>query len=219
MGKEPSDDGGELRFPSGIEQVGDRWRYTGGFEIVDVSLPGYYVSLEDRLVPEWAEFKLSQGPGNPTIQARVELREGVPQCVALAFTSGEGDREIRQSDLRSIELTSLVVDLMAVTSLRVDRSDQNKNLVRLTLGFGKDGDPAAAARRFIERQRRGPGLRDITPELLQRVATVYRENVSHAPTQAVGKAFGVKSRMASTYVQRARERGFLPPTTQGKKQA
>ncbi|GAS95480.1 uncharacterized protein RMCC_2446 [Mycolicibacterium canariasense] len=61
--------------------------------------------------------------------------------------------------------------------------------------------------------------RRLTDAFLQKVAEVYRANISYAPTEAVGAAFGVKSRMASTYVARARERGFLPPTTPGKKAA
>lgn len=51
------------------------------------------------------------------------------------------------------------------------------------------------------------------------VAEVYRRNINGAPTQAVAKAFGVKSRMASTYVDRARQAGLLPQTKQGKKKA
>jgi len=38
-----------------------------------------------------------------------------------------------------------------------------------------------------------------------------------APVEAVARQFGVKPRMAHEYVRRAREHGFLPQTTQGKK--
>jgi hypothetical protein len=37
--------------------------------------------------------------------------------------------------------------------------------------------------------------------------------------KAVARAFGVKGRMASTYVDRARKAGHLPPTKQGQKKA
>ena len=63
------------------------------------------------------------------------------------------------------------------------------------------------------------GKRKILTDLLRQVADVYRANIDHAPTEAVARTFGVRSRMASGYVQRARERGCLPPTKQGKKQA
>jgi hypothetical protein len=134
--------------------------------------------------------------------------------------SGDADREIRQVDLRSIEVNTFVIDLVAALSLGIERHKDDPTLVRFHIGVAEAGGfPTTVARRFVERQRRGPGLRDITPELLQRVAEVYRANIDHATTLAVAKTFGVKSRMASTYVQRARERGYLPPTTQGKKQA
>jgi hypothetical protein len=48
---------------------------------------------------------------------------------------------------------------------------------------------------------------------------VYRQNIDRVPTQAVAKRFGVRPRMASTYVDRARQAGFLPKTKQGMKKA
>ena len=46
---------------------------------------------------------------------------------------------------------------------------------------------------------------------------MYRANFDNAPAEAIARTFGVKPRMAHEYVRRARERGFLPPDTQGKK--
>ena len=61
------------------------------------------------------------------------------------------------------------------------------------------------------------GRRPVKAELLRQVAEVYRANFDKAPAEAVARTFRVKPRMAHEYVRRARERGFLPPTTQGKK--
>ena len=61
------------------------------------------------------------------------------------------------------------------------------------------------------------GRRHVNAELLRQVAEVYRAKFDKAPADAVARTFGVKPRMAHEYVRRARERGFLPPTTQGKK--
>jgi hypothetical protein len=61
------------------------------------------------------------------------------------------------------------------------------------------------------------GRRHVNAELLQQVAAVYWANFNKAPAEAVARTFGVKQRMAHEYVRRARKRGFLPPTTQGKK--
>lgn len=59
--------------------------------------------------------------------------------------------------------------------------------------------------------------RRVTDHFLKQVAAVYRKNFAHAPTQAVAEKFNVSLRMASIYVDRARQVGHLPPTTQGRK--
>ena len=51
------------------------------------------------------------------------------------------------------------------------------------------------------------------------MAQVYRENINGTPTKAVGETFNVQSRMASKYVEAARQRGYLPRTERGKKKA
>lgn len=173
-----------------------------------------YALIGDRYVPEWVEVTV-RNPTAPVQFARVELRDEVPQCVALRFESAPDCREVRQADLRTVEISALCVDLVAGLSAHVDLSQPGKTIIRPGIHDASWGETL----RLLERQRRGPGLRDITPELLAEVAKVYRENIDRAPTQAVAKTFGVRSRMASTYVQKARERGLLPPTKQGKKQA
>lgn len=75
------------------------------------------------------------------------------------------------------------------------------------------------AEKFVERQRRPRKYRVITDDFLKKVAEVYRENIDRAPTKAVARTFNVKDRMASTYVDRARKKGYLPPTKQGQKKA
>ena len=75
------------------------------------------------------------------------------------------------------------------------------------------------AEKFIERQRLPRDYRVITKDLLKKVAEMYRDNIHAAPTKAVAKHFGVKDRMASTYVDRARKAGYLPPTKQDQKKA
>jgi hypothetical protein len=75
------------------------------------------------------------------------------------------------------------------------------------------------AAKFTERQRLPRERRMITDSHLRLVAEVYRENLRSGPTKAVGKHFGVANRMASTYVDKARKAGYLPPTKQGQKKA
>jgi hypothetical protein len=77
----------------------------------------------------------------------------------------------------------------------------------------------ATARRFVNRQRLPRARRVMTDEFLQKVAQVYRENIDGKPTKAVGEVFSVQPRMASKYVDRARQKGYLSKTVRGKKKA
>ena len=205
-------------------QLDTRWWQSGYITYSDgsggvITVSTTMISVEDRQMPEFVNFKIPlvamHVPGDPWLLGQIKVCDGTPRCVSLAFTSDQTGREIRQSDLRDVGVNTLVIELMATFSTRVDQSDPLAALRRIN----DPGEAFSGARRFVERRRRGPGLRDITPELLERVAEVYRANFDHAPTEAVAKTFGVKSRMASTYVQRARAAGYLPPTKQGKKHA
>lgn len=71
-------------------------------------------------------------------------------------------------------------------------------------------------RERLERSRRN---RKITRTFLEEVAKIYRANSGPGgkPTKAVREHFAASERQASTYVQRARQAGLLPPTTPGQK--
>ena len=183
-----------------------------------LKVSGEYEVVDDYLVPTWAEFTM-HGYNGPDNVARIEVRNGVPELVRLEWLSNPHQREIRQRDLRSMEVDGFVTTLFA--GLTRQRSP-GSGIVGIATGATEDGDhPPAfyAAQRFVGSLRRPEGYRSITPDLLKTVAEVYRRNIDRAPTQAVGKFFGVKSRMASIYVDRARQAGLLPPTTRGKKKA
>jgi hypothetical protein len=123
--------------------------------------------------------------------------------------SQHGQSEVRPKHLRDLDLEQLAQDLYAFEVVDADLDDGTAVWERAN----------RAANKFIERQRLPRDYRRIDDALLREVAQVYRANFSSAPTQAVAKHFGVKDRMAATYVQMARKKKFLPPTKQGKKQA
>ena len=140
---------------------------------------------------------------------KVAVRDGSPEVVELCFTSQPGQSEVRQKHLRAVDLDRLATDLYAVEVTDADyRADPNEY-----------GVAQRIAQKFIERQRLPRDYRVITKDLLKKVAEVYRDNIHRAPTKAVAKHFAVKDRMASTYVDRARKAGYLPPTKQGQKKA
>ena len=133
----------------------------------------------------------------------------MPELVQLRFEVQPGQSEVGEKHVRKLEVNRLATDLYAV----------------FVAEFGADPSRSEEARamrvaeKFIERQRLPRDYRVLNDEVLQKVAEVYRNDIDHAPTKAVVKHFGVKDRMASTYVDRARKAKHLPPTKQGQKKA
>jgi hypothetical protein len=190
-------------------------------EGVRVRVSGEYEQVGDRYFPTWLEVSID-GHEAPNLFRRIEVRDERPQLVVMGWWSRPGQREIKQKDLRKARVESLLDELYPAFVIYVDR--ENKQIIpavgsREMAACGEDSPAFHAARKFVDKLRAGPGNRAITPEFLEHVADVYRRNIDHAPTQTVAKTFGVKPRMASTYVARARQANYLPQTKQGKKKA
>lgn len=178
-----------------------------------------YVVLEDHWVPCVIEVQsLEDVADDPQVYARVEVSESGPRLVELRFYSVDPDSQgIRQGHLRETEVRATVEDLVAMFTVRVERDDEGAVLgARSSVDSDRDFTDHL---RFVGRLRAGRTSRDITPQLLERVATVYRANIDRYPTKAVQHHFQVSQRMAAEYVSRARKAGHLPPTKKGKKQA
>lgn len=198
--------------------------------------------IEGQKVPTWVELTTTGGV-DPDRYVRVELRDGSPQVVELRWTSQPHQSEISPKHLRQTDLSNLATDLVAsalamnhpVGDTTVGKQfrelqqqlrhsmDQPEALDEHLALIQENKRITAEARRmaqtFMERQRRPREHRVITDSFLKLVAEVYRANFDRAPTKAVAKKFNVRDRMASTYVQRARRTGYLPPTKQGQKKA
>jgi hypothetical protein len=166
-----------------------------------------------RFLPTWVEFDL-YGHDEPDFHCRIELRDDVPRLVELGWRASENQKEIRQKHLRATEVADIVNTVYRtwVAEVRDVWSDKHG------IGIPTIGDEQIRIIRNLVDDLRA-GRRHINAELLRQVAEVYRANIDKAPAEAVARTFGVKQRMAHEYVRRARERGFLPPTTQGKKKA
>ena len=161
-------------------------------------------------IPTWISQRQLGGSG-PDVFVRIELRGGSPQVVQLSFTSERHQNEVQQKHLRSVDVDRLATDLLATWIAGQFTEPEASE--------GEYEDAELVAIKFLEHQRLPREYRVITNDFLRSVGEVYRKNISHAPTKAVARAFGVKDRMASTYVDRARKKGYLPPTTQGQKKA
>jgi len=199
-------------------RIGDDVTERNHDEGYTLRVSGEYEVIKHHWMPTWVEFQTDGYDGPDTI-ARVEVRNGAPQVVRLEWLSRSGQTEIRPRDLRAPYFEfDFLTGLFACFTLIADPRTKAVDVPGAT-ERGEPNPAYYAARKFIERQRRPEGRRASGPALDAAVAEVYRRNINGAPTQAVAKAFGVKSRMASTYVDRARQAGLLPQTKQGKKKA
>jgi hypothetical protein len=183
--------------------------------------------VEDVELPRSIELT-TYGGAEPDMHVTVELRDGSPVLTGLSWTSGAGQNEIRQKHLRQTDVAKLVTDLVVSTMKRQDDSalpplptdeahDVMVKMLRERKQLAKQAE--VAARRFVERQRLPRERRVMTDEFLRNVAEVYRANIDAAPTKAVGATFGVQPRMASKYVDKARQKGYWPATLRGQKKA
>ena len=169
--------------------------------------------LQDHWVPATLEIATG-GDGEPETYAKVAVSQSGAKLVELRFVSTDSDsRGVRQQDLRDVEVKSLLEDFVAMFTFRVESYPEGGGLVHPPIDDAFD-----QALRFVSRLRSN-GTRDITPQLLERVAEIYRANISRYPTKAVQHHFQVSQRMAAEYVSRARQRGLLPPTKKGRKLA
>jgi hypothetical protein len=146
----------------------------------------------------------------PDLYARVEIRDDVPRLVELGWRAAKRQREIQQKDLRTTQIAKILDNVYGPTVVPIQDG-------LALLNTGPEGSEAdRMVRSLLEEIRAGKGKRKITPEFLQQVAAVYRAHSGRKPTQMVARTFDVEHRQASNYVQLARERGFLAPSTRGK---
>jgi hypothetical protein len=171
-----------------------------------------YVKAGGKYMPMWMEYA-EDGHDGPDRFCRVELRDDIPRLVELTYSAAESQTEVRQKHLRDTNIADLIDVLYGMLVIEIRDGEAVLNLGEL--GSRQDVE----IRNFLADTRMGKGKRRITDELLRQVAEVYRANIDNAPTEAVARTFGQRTRQASTYVQKARERGYLPPTTQGRKKA
>ena len=164
-----------------------------------------------RFLPAWVEFELD-GRDEPDFHCRIELRDDVPRLIELGYRARENQKEIRQKHLRATEIAEIVNTVYRQWIIEVSDVWRDKPGIAIP---AIDDDQHRIVRDLVYDLR--AGRRHVNSQLLRQVAEVYRANFDKAPAEAVARTFGVKPRMAHEYVRRARERGFLPPTTQGKK--
>lgn len=164
------------------------------------------VKVGDRQLPAEIEVNFPGAPGNPSLTMKLVVRQGVPICSELTLRADD-NAEVRTRHLKLIRVEDWLEYIVAVcaTMLGETKIRMPDEPDRETLG--------------TVRKARASTRRTVTPEMLAKVADIYREHFDDRPTEAVQRAFGLTQRTAARYVQRCRAEGLLPETTKGKKKA
>jgi hypothetical protein len=183
-----------------------------------LKISGEYDVIENHWMPIWVEW-VTHGYDGPDLLARIEVRSGRPELVRLEWSANQHQREIRERDLRALEIVGLVEVLYAGLTYQVDPETGATHRATGATDGGEHPPAFFAAQRFIDRQRRPEIYRTMTPDTLKAVAKIYTDAVGGAPRAAVARLLGVSPRTASRYVDAAREAGLLPKTSRGRKNA
>ena len=171
--------------------------------------PGDVVDVGNRIVPRKIRAVIEGGLDEPDVAMTIEVRQGLPVCTEIRFVSRADGLEVRAKDLKSVPILDWTDEIVAACSwVRMESG----GIMQIA---GKER--RAQDRRNVARER--VGRPRVSPELLEKVAEVYREHSDDRPTHAVQRVFGGSYRTAARNVERARDAGLLPPTTPGKKKA
>jgi len=161
------------------------------------------VQVGDRRVPRTIEVTFPGADGQPSLEMTLDSSSGVPRCTDLRISAQPGGREVRTTDLRSVAIEDwLEVIVSAAAEVVVSRDGTTTTTTRAL------SDAERKASLSTIRDARRSARRRVTPDLLERVATVYRQHDSR-PVEAVQAAYGTSYRTAARYVQMARQQGFL----------
>lgn len=180
---------------------------TATWDLMDTAVVG------DRAVPRAMDIEFVSVDSQPSLQMRIEVRDGVPLCVKVEIEAAENGREVRSVDLRAVRIEDWVEDIVSAVAGKIEWNDDG----HATIKYARTEEAERAAARAIRQAR--ATTRGNVQKRLPEVAEVYRRHFEGRPVEAVGAAFGVSYRTAGRYVQLCRDAGLLPPTTPGKKNA
>lgn len=174
------------------------------------------VQLGNRLVPSRIDVTFpSTADKWPGVSFVIEMRQGVPVCTEFTVRAHAEGREVRGLDLRAVKLEEWVENIVAELAVVSEHTETEGNF---KVSGSKLSEVEFQANRKTVRYARQGARRKITDEMLQQVADIYRAHLADRPVEAVQSAFGTSYRTAARYVELARARALLGPTTPGKAQ-
>lgn len=160
-------------------------------------------TVGDRLVPSPIEVDFPGGDGQPSLFGVIEVIDGVPRWTELTLRRTEGGREIRERDLRAIELDNWLEAFVASMSGQIRQRDDGviEAVYRSNEASVREGMKA------IRNIRKG-SRRPMTADRLSRVAEAYNAQETGG-IEAVEVAFTVSRSTAIRYINAARDAGLI----------
>jgi hypothetical protein len=169
------------------------------------------VRFGDYVVPAAAAWIVEPVGTSPAVRAEFEMRKGAPVCTSIEVTATPNGRPVMTADLESLPgLDKKGAEAFKNLAIEIIDDEQwagGRNLDRTGRIFNPDRRAVADA------------LRGHSNDDLSTIAQIYRDNINGAPTEEVQLYLGVSRRTADRRIREARDRGFLPGTTRGKRKA
>ncbi len=173
------------------------------------------VTVDDVEVAAEYRLRLPGADDQPSVDIIFQMRNGAPFCAGIHLDAKSAGREVRACDMEAVtshlgQWSQAAFTCAAIDKQALDPPQQNWSGLSLA--------PADKAERAYSRAPKG--RRRITDRLLAEVAELYRDNVdSESAWQAIRERYNVSPTTAGRYVMMARQAGYLPATTPGKKKA
>lgn len=148
----------------------------------------------------------------PALSISYSVSDGAPIVSAVSIEAKPGGRRVQRSDVETVaehlgEFTDMATKAVMQHSEELDGG--------LTIG---DKPLTATNKTRAGRIARKRSNQKVNDAMLREVAALYRENENTGGIyEAIRNRFGKSEPTAARYVQLARDRGFLPPATKGKK--
>lgn len=161
------------------------------------------VRVGDRLVPRLIEVDFPGGDGQPSFFGLIEVIDGVPRWTELTLKRIQDGREIRERDLRAVNLDEWLDAFVSSLSGEIrEREDGVEEAVYRT------GEASIRqGMKAIQNARKG-SRRPMTLARLSRVAEAYLGQETGG-IEAVEIAFTVSRSTAIRYINAARDAGLI----------
>jgi hypothetical protein len=192
-----------------------------GTQALDPStaLPEVHLSAEDSALADGANFpsrsqvifRWLDAPDTPRVVIELAVFEQQPIVTSFSLDSRDQNVDLDLTPLRSMPHTKFRD--MAIRYALAYRAERDSDRARaegrrLTHEeFDSQWHSLQTALNTVRRRR------DITDELLQRVAQVYNSDTSGKPTAAVAEAEYMSHRNAGRLISVARDRGYIAPVS------